>query len=136
MSALYVDTSVALRATLEEGTTPDVEQRIGAARLLLTSRLSLLEAARALIRAREVLRVPETQLVDVERSIAALWNRCEIWEISVTICDFAARIAPRTAIRTLDALHLATYLTARRRIEGLELLTVDDRLAQAAASAT
>jgi hypothetical protein len=35
-------------------------------------------------------------------------------------------------VRTLDALHLATFVLARRKIAGLELLTVDARLAEAA----
>jgi hypothetical protein len=38
-------------------------------------------------------------------------------------------------LRTLDALHLATFLMARVRIEGLELLTADKRLEQAASAA-
>ncbi len=38
-------------------------------------------------------------------------------------------------LRTLAALHLATYLLARRRIEGLELLSADRRLEAAAISA-
>jgi hypothetical protein len=38
-------------------------------------------------------------------------------------------------LRTLDALHLATFLLARARIEGLELLTADQRLEDAARSA-
>ena len=41
-------------------------------------------------------------------------------------------VAPDRALRTLDALHLATFLLARRRIEGLELLTADERLEDAA----
>jgi hypothetical protein len=36
-AALYLDTSVALRATLEQGTTPDIEQRIARARGLTKS---------------------------------------------------------------------------------------------------
>jgi len=35
-------------------------------------------------------------------------------------------------LRTLDALHLATFVLARERIEGLELITVDKRLEAAA----
>ena len=50
--ALYLDTSVALRATLEQGTTPALEHRIAAAPVLVTSRLALVEAARALVRVR------------------------------------------------------------------------------------
>jgi predicted nucleic acid-binding protein len=38
-------------------------------------------------------------------------------------------------LRTLDALHLATFLTARARIQGLELLTADRRLQDAANAA-
>jgi hypothetical protein len=44
----------------------------------------------------------------------------------------ATQVAPQLALRTLDALHLATFVLARRRIEGLELLTADGRLAEAA----
>jgi hypothetical protein len=44
-------------------------------------------------------------------------------------------VAPETALRTLDSLHLATFLLARRRIEGLELLTADERLEDAASTA-
>jgi len=35
-------------------------------------------------------------------------------------------------LRTLDAIHLATFVLARRRLEGLELLTADERLQEAA----
>jgi uncharacterized protein with PIN domain len=49
MSAcLYLDTSAVLRTILENGTSPEVEVRIAAARALITSRLSLVESSRAL----------------------------------------------------------------------------------------
>ncbi len=98
-AALYLDTSVALRATLEQGTTPEIERRIAAAPVLVTSRLAPVESARALLRVRLQGGVPEQ------------------------------------ALRTLDALHLATFVLARRQIEGLELLTADRRLEDAAAAA-
>ena len=40
-SALYLDTSAVLRAVLEVGTTPTIEEKIGAAGTLVTSRVSL-----------------------------------------------------------------------------------------------
>ena len=134
-AALYLDTSVALRATLEQGTTPKIEERIAAAPVLLTSRLSLVESARALLRVRLESAVPESRFADVRREIDALWNRCELWELSPAVCDLAARLAPDKVLRTLDALHLATFLTARARIQGLELLTADRRLQDAANAA-
>jgi predicted nucleic acid-binding protein len=132
--ALYLDASVALRATLEAGTTPEVEREIKEARILLTSRLSLVESARALIRARTNGRLSEKELADVEREVGSLWARCDIWEITPSVCDLASRVAPDPGIRALDALHLATFLTARRRIPHIELLTTDDRLESAAKS--
>ncbi|HSA81367.1 MAG TPA: type II toxin-antitoxin system VapC family toxin [Geminicoccaceae bacterium] len=134
-AALYLDTSMALRATLERGTTPEIEQRIAAAPVLVTSRLSLVESARAVLRLRIQGGVPESRLADARRELDALWSRCELWELSVAMCELAALLAPDRLLRTLDALHLATFLLARGRIEGLELLTADQRLEDAANSA-
>lgn len=125
---LYLDTSAVLRATLESGTTPDLEARIAAAPALLTSRLSLVEASRALLRARASLRVPELRLAKAEQEIESLWARCDIWELSAAVCEAARVVAPGLGLRTLDALHLATFFAARRRIPGLAMLTADDRL--------
>jgi predicted nucleic acid-binding protein len=128
-AALYLDTSVALRATLEQGTAPEIEQRIAAAPVLVTSRLALVESARALHRVRAQASIPESRLADVRRELEILWHRCELWELTRPVCDLAAALAPDRALR---ALHLATFLVARARIEGLELLTADQRLAEAA----
>jgi len=133
MSApLYLDTSAVLRAALESGTTAEVEARIRAAPVLVTSRLSLVESARALFRARNLQGVSEERLADAEREIEAVWARCEIWELTRAVCELARQVAPAKPVRTLDALHLATFVLARRKIGGLELLTVDTRLAEAA----
>jgi len=133
-AALYLDTSVALRATLERGTTPEIEARIAAAPVLVTSRLSLVESARALLRLRQQGTVAESRLADARRELDALWTRSELWELTPAVCDLACHVVPDRALRTLDALHLATFLMARRRIEGLELLTADERLEDTARS--
>jgi predicted nucleic acid-binding protein len=129
---LYLDTSAVLRATLEAGTTPELESRIRQAPVLITSRLSLVEAARALHRARVVASVPESGLADVEREVDAIWARCEVWELTRAVCGLARTVAPAKVVRALDALHLATFVLARRRLEGLELVSTDDRLLDAA----
>ena len=131
-SLLYLDTSAVLRATLESGLTPLVQERIEAASHLLTSRLSLVEAARAFHRVRLARKVPEEALGRAIREVERIWTRCEIWEITATVCERASQLRPETSLRTLDALHLATYLLARERIDGLDLLTTDQRLKRAA----
>jgi predicted nucleic acid-binding protein len=101
----------------------------------VTSRLSLVESARALLRIRLQDGVSESRLADARRELDTLWNRCELWELTPAICNLASLLAPDRPLRTLDALHLATFLVARARIEGLELLTADRRLEEAANSA-
>ena len=74
----------------------------------------------------------EQALADATRELDVLWARCDVWGLTAEVCELAERVAPTKSLRTLDALHLSTYLLARRRIEGLELLTADRRLAEAA----
>lgn len=128
---LYLDTSAVLRALLEAGTSPDVEERIKKATLLVTSRLSLVEAARAILRVRTQGYFSEQALARATEELDALWARCDVWGLTSQVCELAERVAPTKSLRTLDALHLSTYLIARRHIEGLELLTADRRLAEA-----
>ena len=132
MSAcLYLDTSAVLRAVLESGTSPEVEDLIAAAPALITSRLSLVESSRALHRLRQLGQVSEAKLADAQREVGAVWARCELWELTPSVCERARQVAPGTSLRTLDALHLATFVLAREKIEGLELVTADDRLQEA-----
>ncbi|HXG05674.1 MAG TPA: type II toxin-antitoxin system VapC family toxin [Candidatus Binatia bacterium] len=132
---LYLDTSAVLRATLEGGTSPEIERRIGSARILVSSRLSVVESSRALIRLRALGLAGEARIADAERALAAIWARCEVWEVSRRVCDLACVVAPRRALRAPDAIHLATFVLARRELEGLDLLTADERLQAAAMEA-
>ena len=101
MSApVYLDASAVLRAALETGTTPDLETRIRAAPVLVTSRLALVESARVLVRLRTTERVAEQRLADAEREIDAVWARCEIWELTRTVCDLARHVAPTKPLRS------------------------------------
>lgn len=130
-AALYLDTSAVLRAILESDMTPEIEAKIAAAPILLTSRLTQVEAARALLGVRSLRTVSEAKLADATRDINRLWRRCDIWELSPSVCRLAAEVAPGHRLRTLDALHLATYVLARERIADLELVTFDERLREA-----
>ena len=133
--ALYVETSALLRSFLEPRRAPSFPAAISAAEYVVTSRLSLVEAGRALLRIRRLGELPETRLSDAETEIERFFARCELSEITPAVCDLAARVAPQKNLRTLDAVHLATFLLARRKVESLELLTADRRLQEAAETA-
>ncbi|MCP4663289.1 MAG: type II toxin-antitoxin system VapC family toxin [bacterium] len=131
-TALYLDTSAVLRATFESGTTPELEAKIRQAAVLITSRLSLVESARAVHRLRALGEVEESRIEDLEGQIDEIWAHCQIWELTPNICDLASSARSRRVLRTLDALHLATFLHARESIDELELVTTDERLSAAA----
>ena len=130
---VYLDSSAVLRAVLETGTTPAVERQLGEARFLVTSRLALVESARALLRLR-LEGVAEERLADAGRELDSIWARCTIWELTPAVCELAGQVAPGRALRTLDALHLSTYLLARRHLGDVVLLSTDTGLKEAAAS--
>lgn len=125
---LYLDTSAVLRALLERGASPEIERKVGAASVLLTSRLTIVESARALLRLRHTGTIAEARLADAMHDLEALWARCDVWELTQSVCDLAATAVPAKPLRTLDALHLATYLLARRRLGEVELVTADRRM--------
>lgn len=70
----------------------------------------------------------ERQLPDVHHELLQLWTGIVFIEITRDICELAGRIAPRSRLRTLDAIHLATYQTARKMDPALAMLTHDERL--------
>lgn len=131
-TVLYLDSSAILRPALERGLSPDVERQIHEAEILVTSRLSLVETARAFLRVRLLGEHPEAAVADAERELQTLWNRCEIWELTREVCERAALVAPKAVVRSLDALHLATFALARQEVEELRFLTADTRLREVA----
>ncbi|MEK7269987.1 MAG: PIN domain-containing protein [Planctomycetota bacterium] len=132
---VYLDTSAVLRATIESGTTPSIAEQIRNASALVTSRLSLVESARAFLRLRALRAAPAARLDAAEHDADALWARCDLFELTPDVCAAAARVSPALPLRALDALHLATFLSARRRLPDLTLLTADERLREAVARA-
>lgn len=132
MTPLVVDSSVVVTAVLERGLSPKVARAIARSPSLIVSRLALVETARALLRARVEKRAAAAALAQAERDVETLWNRCDVWELSRTVCADAMTIAPTAALRTLDAIHLATCLAARRKIPNVRLLTLDTRMLEAA----
>jgi predicted nucleic acid-binding protein len=132
MTPVFVDSSAVIRAVLERGMSPPVDRTLASASALIVSRLALVETSRALLRARLDGRMTVRALAIAQSQVDELWDRCEIWELSRAVCEEARRIAPTLPLRSLDALHLATFMVARRRISSLRLLSTDARMLAAA----
>jgi len=55
----------------------------------------------------------------------------QILHLAREVADRARQPFPAEPIRTLDAIHLASALTARAAVAGLALLSLDDRVRSA-----
>ena len=91
----------------------------------------MLECHRVLVRA-----VIQSELSEAKASrLRAMLERAQahwtLFQVSETVLSRARRPFPVEPIRTLDALHLATALTAREVLGDLALLTRDDRVRRA-----
>jgi predicted nucleic acid-binding protein len=125
---LYLESSALLRLVLNQEDAVEVTQRISRASHVVASRLVRVEAQRALLR--WVLDHPEQSwnLPTLEQRLADVFSQMSFLEITREVCDLAARIAPGSKLRSLDAIHLATFDILRRLEPAAEILTYDDRL--------
>jgi predicted nucleic acid-binding protein len=108
-----------VKLVIEEPETADLTQHLRSSDALATSRLALVEVNRA------------TKLTnpapEVERDTSRLLGSCLLIDVSDRLLRVAAELAS-SAVRTLDAIHLATALD----IEADEFLAYDRRLLDAA----
>ncbi len=118
----YVDSSALLKLVIREPETPALEADFAARDGLVTSRLAVLECRRA---ARRFLRGRALQTV--EQVLDAVY----LIEITPAILERAG-IADPPALRSLDAIHLATALSIDD--PSLDIVTYDRRFAEAASA--
>ena len=126
--AVYLETSALLRALLREPGAEAIDQAIAGAGRVLTSRLTQVEADRALLRCELDERLTAGDLAHARQFLAAFWPKVDFIDLTTAVCELARRISPVSRLRSLDAIHLASFAQARAVDQELELLTFDDRL--------
>ena len=130
MTAVFLETSALLRMLFGEEGGAAVVQRLRNADRAIASRLIRVEAERVLIRLGLENPKSHKKLLELEHELKHFWPKLDFVEISREICDRAGRIAPRSRLRSLDAIHLATFLTIRELDPSLEMLTFYERIQQ------
>lgn len=105
-----------------------VEPVLEKAEMVFTSDLTLVECDRALVRAQVAGGLSQSE-ADRRRSLleeaASQWTFLRLDE---DVVERARRRFPGEPLRSLDALHLASVLTARFAVPGLALLSLDARV--------
>ena len=129
---LYAESSAILAWLLDENFAQEVRNSLAAAEVIIASDLTLIECDRVLIRAVTLGELTEVEAADRRAHLVAAASHWHILRLAPEIVDRARQPFPGEPIRTLDAIHLASVLTARTAIAGLKLLSLDDRVRMAA----
>ncbi|MBS1836547.1 MAG: type II toxin-antitoxin system VapC family toxin [Actinobacteria bacterium] len=122
----YVDSSALLKRYIDEADADRAVELLDADPVLVSGRHTIVEVRRNLARL-----LSTTEVAGARADFAQDLQSISIIELDAHTCELAATIAEQTAVRSLDALHLAA---ARRLGTALTFLTFDVRQAQVARS--
>jgi uncharacterized protein len=128
MSAVFLETSALLRMLFQEDGGDVVVKRLRASERVICSRLIRVEAERALIRLSLNYSKSHKLIAKLQHELRLFWPKVDFIEITREICDRAGRIVPGSRLRTLDAIHLATYYRVKELDPMIEMLTFDQRI--------
>jgi predicted nucleic acid-binding protein len=131
---LYAESSAVLAWLLEEEAAATIEEIFDRTGGVFASDLTLIECERALIRARTLGLLSEIEMMRRRAIFEAAATNWVILKLEREVLERARRRFPAEPVRTLDALHLASALTARASIPGLVLLSLDQRVRDNAAA--
>lgn len=129
---LYAESSAVLAWLLDETPAPAVRRLLGSSEITVASDLTLIECDRVLLRAVALQELTGAEAADRHAHLVAAAAHWHILRLSPEIVDRARLPYPGDPIRTLDAIHLASLLAGRSAVRGLGLLSLDDRVRQAA----
>lgn len=125
---IYAESSAVLAWLFDQGPADDIRASIGSADLVVTSELLLIEADRALLRVVATgLALPEEAMSRRIR-LATTMRPWSVLPISASVADRARQPFPSDAIRSLDAIHLASAIVAQVSFGAVDVLTLDDRI--------
>ena len=130
---VYAESSAVLAWLLGESDGEDARDRLSAARLVLTSDLTLIECDRVLHRAMALGELSAAEAAERRALVAVAAEHWIVQAMDREIVERARRSFPREPIRTLDAIHLATALITRDLVTELQLLSLDERIRRSAA---
>jgi uncharacterized protein with PIN domain len=125
---VFAESSAVLAWLLSEPLAERVARVLADAGTVVASDLTVVECDRALHR---IARLPRADGQPVEAIRARFIATAADWSIepiSAAVVDRARQSFPDDAIRSLDAIHLATALVVRATLGDLDVLSLDERI--------
>ena len=125
---LYAESSAVLAWLLGERPGDQVKAALSSADLVVASDLTIIECTRALIRSASVGALTEADATDRKGHLSSASTAWNILRVHPEVAERARQPFPAEPVRTLDALHLASALSARAAFPGLSVLALDQRI--------
>jgi predicted nucleic acid-binding protein len=125
---LYLESSAVLAWLLGEVSAESVLGSLADSSNLITSQLTLIECERVLIRGSAQGRLSEGEALDLRRAVSRESARWHVLVIADEILERCRQPFPSEPVRTLDAIHLASALAARKALPDVAVLSLDARL--------
>lgn len=125
---LYAESSAILNLLLGEPGSDQVAEALGQAGRVVVSELALAETHRTLLRARAAGKLDDEELDQARGELEHAGLGWSLQRLDAETYLRLRRPFPEEPIRTLDALHLAGALAARREIPEIRLLSLDRRV--------
>lgn len=129
---VYVESSALLAWLLEQRHGQVAAAVLADAKRVISSELTLIECDRVLIRAVTLNELDESDAAMRQARLNAVAARWTLLSIDEEISERARRPFPVEPVRTLDAIHLASALTARKAMPETAMLSLDQRVREAA----
>lgn len=125
---VYVETSAIAAWLLEQPAGWEAFETVQRADAVVTSELSLVECERTLRRAVAAGDVSAARAELLRRELTMAMAAWSLLPIGADVVARAREPFPDDMIRALDAIHLATALTARVTVGDLAMITLDHRV--------
>jgi len=131
---LYAESSAVLAWLLGDPRAGAVRDVLASAEAVVASDLTLIECERVVIRASTLGELSEAEASSRRASLAAAASHWTTLRLGTDVVDRARRRFPHEPVRTFDALHLASALTAKAAIADLGFLSLESLCARTRAS--
>jgi len=128
VTPVFLETSALLRMLFHEKGGEAVSKHLRESGRVIASRLLRVEAERVVLRFSLERPEHERLQMQLERELKLFWPHLDFIEVTRDICDLAGRIAPRSRLRSLDAIHLATYYRVQELDPSTKMLSFDQRI--------
>ena len=129
---LYAESSAVLTWLLSQERESEIESALAGAELIISSDLTMLECERVLVRGAAVGELSEAEVTRRQVMLRTAGQHWMLLGFDPPVIERAHRPFPNEPIRTLDALHLAFALEARRMIADVPMLSLDGRIRKTA----